>query len=155
MGQVLGVSLSATLTQTLLARNLRARISDEDVRFFVSFSVRALNDTVQNKDRRQDPRLDGLHPHPARRPPAPRHDELGACAPDGILLSYCAFFLIIHLRLGVWIECYSQGIAVAIFLSVLPMEEFSLPDTVAAEPVKQTQTAPLERDAERAAATDE
>jgi hypothetical protein len=35
------------------------------------------------------------------------------------------------------------------------MEEFSLPDTVAAEPVKQTQTDPAERDAERAAATDE
>ncbi|KAJ7310603.1 MFS general substrate transporter [Mycena albidolilacea] len=120
MGQVLGVSLSATLTQTLLARNLRARISDKDVRFFIVTKI--LDSTAY------------IHTLPADL----QHQATTSWALALRTVFYC------HI-----------GIAVAIFLSVLPMEEFSLPDTVAAEPVKQTQTAPLERDAERAAATDE
>jgi hypothetical protein len=33
--------------------------------------------------------------------------------------------------------CAPQVIAVLLFLSTLPIEEYSLPDTVAAEPAKQ------------------
>ncbi|KAJ7819044.1 MFS general substrate transporter [Mycena olivaceomarginata] len=102
MGQVLG---------TLLARNLRARISDEDI------VTKILDSTAY------------IHTLPADL----QHQATTSWALALRTVFYC------HI-----------GIAVAIFLSVLPMEEFSLPDTVAAEPVKQTQTAPLERDAERA-----
>ncbi|KAJ7359512.1 MFS general substrate transporter [Mycena albidolilacea] len=115
-GQVLGVSLSATLTQSLLVRNLRARILDEDI------VLKILDSTAY------------IHTLPADL----RHQATTSWALALRTVFYC------HI-----------GLAVGIFLSVLPVEEFSLPDTVAAEPMKQTQTGPAERDAERAAAADE
>ncbi|KAJ7237742.1 MFS general substrate transporter [Mycena haematopus] len=109
MGQVLGVSLSATLTQMLLARNLRARILDEDT------VAKILASTAY------------IHTLPA---------DLQEKATTSWALALRTVF-------------YCQiGLAVSIFLSVLPVEECSLPDTVAADPVKRT--APVERDAERA-----
>jgi len=112
MGQVLGVSLSATLTQALLARNLRARISDEDI------IAKILDSTAY------------IHTLPK---------DLQEKATTSWALALRTVF-------------YCQiALAVGIFLSVLPIEEYSLPDTVAADPVKQT--APVERDAE--VATDE
>ncbi|KAJ6500834.1 MFS general substrate transporter [Mycena sanguinolenta] len=108
MGQVLGVSLSAALTQTLLARNLRARISDETV-------AQILDSTAY------------IHTLPP---------DLQAKATTSWALALRTVF-------------YCQiGLAVSIFLSLLPMEECSLPDTIAADPVKRT--AAVERDAERA-----
>ncbi|KAF7359047.1 MFS general substrate transporter [Mycena sanguinolenta] len=135
MGQVLGVSLSATLTQTLLARNLRARIADEDT------VAKILDSTAY------------IHTLPA---------DLQVKATTSWALAlrtvfYCQivrffFFLPLifpfFLRPRLFGADQVQGLAVSIFLSLLPMEECSLPDTIAADPVKRT--APVARDAERA-----
>jgi len=109
LGQVLGVSLSATrsLTQALAARNLRARIPDEDI------IAKTLDSTAY------------IHTLP---------QDLQEKATTSWALALRSVF-------------YCQiVIAVAIFFSVLPVEEYSLPDTVAADPVNRT--ALVERDAE-------
>ncbi|KAF8209329.1 MFS general substrate transporter [Mycena galopus ATCC 62051] len=108
-GQVLGVSLSATLTQTLLARNLRARIQDEDV------VAKILDSTAY------------IHTLPA---------DLQEKATTSWALALRTVF------------CCQVGLAVAVFLSLLPVEECVLADTVEADTVKRT--GPAEHDAERA-----
>ncbi|KAF7339778.1 MFS general substrate transporter [Mycena venus] len=108
-GQVLGVSLSAALTQALLARNLRARIPDEDI------VAKILDSTAY------------IHTLP---------EDLQEKAKTSWALALRTIF-------------YCQIVlAVSIFLSTLPIEEYSLPDTVTAEPAKQT--APAEPDTEGA-----
>ncbi|KAK7036010.1 MFS general substrate transporter [Favolaschia claudopus] len=98
-GQVLGVSLSATLTQALLARNLRARIPDEN-------TVSKILDSTAY-----------IHTLP---------EELQLKAMESWALALRTVF-------------YCQiGLAVGIFLSCLPIEEYSLPDTVKGEPAKHT-----------------
>ncbi|KAJ6606035.1 MFS general substrate transporter [Mycena vulgaris] len=112
MGQVLGVSLSATLTQTLLARNLRARIVGEGAADTIA---KILDSTAY------------IHTLPA---------DLQEKATTSWALALRTVF-------------YCQIVlAVSLFLSALPIEEHSLPDTVGGTPVKQS--APVERDAEAA-----
>jgi len=109
-GQALGVSLSAALTQTLLARNLRARITGGDADDIIA---KILDSTAY------------IHTLPA-------HLQDKATTSWALALRavfYCQIVL-----------------SVAVFLSLLPIEEYSLPDTVGGTPVKQT--TPGERDAE-------
>ncbi|KAJ7611730.1 MFS general substrate transporter [Roridomyces roridus] len=109
-GQSLGVSLSAALTQTLLARNLRARITGEDADEIIT---KILDSTAY------------IHTLP---------QELQAKAMTSWAIALRALF-------------YCQiGLSVAVLLSLLPIEEYSLPDTVAGKPVRHTTSE--ERDAE-------
>ncbi|KAJ7684305.1 MFS general substrate transporter [Mycena polygramma] len=106
MGQVLGVSLSAALTQSLLARNLRARITGDGA------------DKIIAKILASTAYIHTLSP------------DLQAKASA----SWAAALRIVF---------YCQiVVATALFLSALPIEEYSLPDTVTAAPVKQTHPHP-------------
>lgn len=83
-GQVLGVSLSATLLQALLERNLRARIADEQVRLPCrSRTLSQETDPCSSPlaDRSKDSRLDNIHSHAAGRPSAPGDRQLARLAP--------------------------------------------------------------------------
>ncbi|KAJ6606043.1 MFS general substrate transporter [Mycena vulgaris] len=112
MGQVLGVSLSATLTQTLLARNLRARIVGEGAADIIAHILASTT---------------YMHTLPA---------DLQEKATTSWALALRTVF-------------YCQiALAVGVFLSLLPIEEYALPDTVEGTPVKQNATP--ERDAEAA-----
>ncbi|KAJ7700702.1 MFS general substrate transporter [Mycena rosella] len=99
-GQVLGVSLSAALTQTLLARNLRARIVGEGAEDTIA---KILASTAY------------IHTLP---------EDLQHKASESWALALRTVF-------------YCQ-IALSLFLSALPIEEYALPDTVGAAPVKRT-----------------
>ncbi|KAJ7647857.1 MFS general substrate transporter [Roridomyces roridus] len=116
-GQVLGVSLSAALTQTLLARNLRARFTGPGASELIS---QILHSTAY------------IHKLP------PDQQELATTS--------------WALALRVVYRCQIV-LAVCLFLSSLPIEEYSLPDTIAAAPVKNT-TTPV-GDEEAAPARDE
>ncbi|KAJ6567073.1 MFS general substrate transporter [Mycena capillaripes] len=111
-GQVLGVSLSATLTQALLARNLRARITGDGADVIIA---KILASTAY------------IHTLPA--------DQRAQATTSWLLALRTVFYCQIVL-------------AVCLFLSVLPIEEYALPDTVAAKPVKQAAPGEGERDAE-------
>ncbi|KAJ7176127.1 MFS general substrate transporter [Mycena crocata] len=103
-GQVLGVSLSATLTQALLARNLRARITGEGADEIIT---RILASTAY------------IHTLP---------EELQEKAMTSWALALRTVF-------------YCQIVlAVLHFLSLLPIEEHELPDTVGGAPVAPTRT---------------
>ncbi|KAJ7490930.1 MFS general substrate transporter [Mycena latifolia] len=101
-GQVLGVSLSAALTQTLLARNLRARIvgagADEII-------ARILDSTAY------------IHTLPL--------DLQEKAAASWMRALHTVF-------------CCQIGLAAGLFLSVLPVQELALPDTVGGAGVKRT-----------------
>ncbi|KAJ7718948.1 MFS general substrate transporter [Mycena maculata] len=103
-GQVLGVSLSAALTQTLLARNLRARITGADAADIIT---KILDSTAY------------IHTLPA--------DLRDKATTSWALALRTVFYCQIVL-------------AVSLFLSLLPIEEHSLPDTVGGMNVKQTTT---------------
>ncbi|KAJ7932770.1 MFS general substrate transporter [Mycena leptocephala] len=112
MGQVLGVSLSAALTQTLLARNLRARITGEGADVIIA---KILDSTAY------------IHNLPAYQQEKAKESWA------------LALRTVFHCQIV---------IAVLLFLSTLPIEEYSLPDTVAAEPAKQATPDQRGRDAE-------
>ncbi|KAJ7071800.1 MFS general substrate transporter [Mycena belliarum] len=102
-GQVLGVSLSAALTQTLLARNLRARITGPDADETIA---KILASTTY-----------------IRTLPPPLQEQATASWLGALHTVFCC----------------QIGLAAAMFLSALPIEERELPDTVGGgEPVKRT-----------------
>lgn len=90
-GQVLGVALSSTLTQSLLAKNLRKRITVPDadeVRLYplplpvpprASSGIRLTRHPTKT-DHLQNPRLDGVHPHARPRAKKKSDGQLGAGA---------------------------------------------------------------------------
>ncbi|KAJ7494375.1 MFS general substrate transporter [Mycena galericulata] len=112
-GQVLGVSLSAALTQTLLARNLRARITGKGSDGIIA---KILDSTAY------------IH----TLPPQLQEKATTSWALALRTVFYCQIVL-----------------SLVVFLSALPIEEYSLPDTVGGTPVKQA--GPVERDAEAVA----
>ncbi|KAJ7612101.1 MFS general substrate transporter [Roridomyces roridus] len=116
-GQVLGVSLSGALTQTLLARNLRERITGPGASELIA---RILDSAAYIRTLPDGVREEAME------------SWLGALR----VLWRCQIVL-----------------AICLFLSSLPIEEFSLPDTIAAVPVKQTKVS-VERDEEAAADSD-
>ncbi|KAJ7175871.1 MFS general substrate transporter [Mycena filopes] len=101
-GQVLGVSLSAALAQTVLARNLRARIKIDGADEIIT---RILDSTAY------------IHTL------SPELQELAKVSWARALrvVFYCQIV-----------------VAISYFLSTLPIEEYSLPDTIAGKPVRQT-----------------
>ncbi|KAJ7784551.1 MFS general substrate transporter [Mycena metata] len=101
-GQVLGVSLSAALAQTVLARNLRARIRVDGADEIIA---RILDSTAY---------IHTLSPELQEKAKASWARALA-------VVFYCQIV-----------------VALLFLLSTLPIEEYSLPDTIAGTPVKQT-----------------
>ncbi|KAJ7044136.1 MFS general substrate transporter [Mycena alexandri] len=101
-GQVLGVSLSAALAQTVLARNLRARIKIDGADEIIE---RILDSTAY---------IHNLSPELQEKAKASWARALR-------VVFYCQIV-----------------VALLYFLSTLPIEEYSLPDTIAGTPVKQS-----------------